>query len=208
MIRVGKQEVEEQSWHPNFGDTSALPDIKVVRTGFFFSAIALTIAIVVSMYVGFREYRMISLEKNISLLEKEIEGYGSKHNEVINHNREFMDLRTKFEEAEAFIADQLIISDFLFAISKIITEEMTFKRVEYTGDTAEISGMIRPGKDDAAFIFDRFKSELQKANVSQSLFDNYEAKSLKRDEKMGTIEFSIELNKLEEDLPAPKKKND
>ncbi len=199
MIKVGKQEAEIPLWHPNFGDASELPDVKVVRTGFFFSAIAVTLALITSMYVGFREYQMMELEKNIALLEEEIEGYKPRHSEVINYNRTFLDLRKNIEELDSFLGNQLVFSDFLLTVSTALSDEMAISRVEYDGERATITGHIHSDADAASQIFDNYKSKLSNVNASQSLFDTYEAKSLRRKKGMGYLEFDLEMSKSEED---------
>lgn len=207
MIKVGKQETTSPVWHPNFGDASALPDIKVVRTGFFYSALAVTVAVMVAMFVGFREFQMSNLEENIANLEKEISGYGKRHNDVITQNRKFLDLKRKVDELDAFVSDQLVASDFLLVLGESLSEEMAITRVTYTEENAIVSGTIHSGADEASMIFDTYKAKLRDANAAQSLFDNYDAKSLKRDEKEGVLEFGIEMYKTIE-KPAKKGKKD
>ena len=86
-----KVEVEaELNWRPDFRDRQSLPDIKTVRTTFFITAIAVTIAVVSIMHVGFQEYKIYSLGKKIEEGKAEISSRQDLHVKVIGMKNLFL----------------------------------------------------------------------------------------------------------------------
>ena len=73
----------ELNWRPDFRDRQSLPDIRTVRTTFFITAIAVTIAVMSVMHVGFQEYNIYSLGKKIEEGEAEISSRQDLHVKVI-----------------------------------------------------------------------------------------------------------------------------
>jgi hypothetical protein len=86
-----KVEVEgELNWRPDFRDRQSLPDIKTVRTTFFISAIAVTIAVMSVMHVGFQEYTIYSLERKIEEGKTEIAARQDLHVKAIGMKNLFL----------------------------------------------------------------------------------------------------------------------
>jgi hypothetical protein len=63
--RGKKTEIGSLNWRPDFRDADALPDVKTVRTSFFVSALALSLAMMSLMHVGFHEYSIISAQAKV-----------------------------------------------------------------------------------------------------------------------------------------------
>ena len=107
----------ELNWRPDFRDRQSLPDIRTVRTTFFITAIAVTIAVMSVMHVGFQEYNIYSLGKKIEEGEAEISSRQDLHVKVIAMKNLFLAQEKRIDEINTFeelTIESLEVNDEVF----------------------------------------------------------------------------------------------
>ena len=114
------EEVKELNWRPDFRDRDSLPDIKTVRTSFFLSALALTLAIMSLMHVGFYEFTIYSASKKIEKGKAEVSAQQGLHAKAIGMNNRFVESERRIDEVNTFVEGQMIGSDLILEFEKFI----------------------------------------------------------------------------------------
>lgn len=199
MIALKKKSSEGNSykWRPNFRNADSLPEVRAIRTRFFLPTIAITLAFCFSSYILFQEYRAVTINDSIEVLEGEIESYKAKHDEKVKLNSEFMAISRTMDEIVEFNKGKLVASDFLLSVSSRLLDGMYLSRVEYIPEKADISGYVRVSAEQASLLVNDYLKSLEEGDVLQGLLDEYKLISLKRDQTGKSFEFRIQITKAE-----------
>ena len=199
MIKgIKSQDAGDLSWRPNFRDFDSLPDIKAVRTNFFVSAVALTLAVMALMFVGFREYKILVLQNSVSDLKVEIDAKNGDRSMAVGQNNKFTDKFRKIEEVENFLDGQLKGSDLLIRLNEALLDGMSLKTVQYTEEVAIIEGYLVEGSSPDSMI-NEYVSRLKENAAFQAKFEQYNQLSVELDSKTGNLVFQLEIKNPEGD---------
>ncbi|MBK1879946.1 hypothetical protein [Pelagicoccus mobilis] len=202
MIKIKKKASvgNSYSWRPNFRNYDELPDVRTVRTQFFFPIVSLCIAAVFTVFILFQEYRAMDIRKNMAELEVEIESYQARHDEKVKLNAEFMGISRTLDEIVEFKANRLVASDYLLTLSSHLLEGMYLTKVEYMATLATIEGSVQVPAEEASRLVNQYLKSIQEADALQGLLNEYKLTSLERGEAGQGIKFRIEVLKKEEEV--------
>lgn len=198
MIKVKKKTVASNAynWRPNFRNYDDLPDLRAVRTQFFFPAISLCIAAVFTVFILFQEFRAMEIRGDIEALEQEIASYEERHSEKVKLNAEFMKISRTIDEVLEFEDNRLVGSDFLLTLSSSLVEGMYLKRVEYLANQAIVEGSVQIAAAEASQIVNDYLQEIEEKDALQGMLTEYKLTSLARGGG-DRISFRIEITKKE-----------
>jgi len=203
--RDKKVEVEaELNWRPDFRDRESLPDIKTVRTTFFLSAIAVTIAVMSVIHVGFYEYTIYSLGKKIEEGKAEIAARQGLHAKAIGMNNLFLEQERRIDEINTFKERQLAASDLILDSGKSLMPGMSLLSVEYIDEKAVFQGFVVASEETDSLL----KDYMEKLRNVDSLKDRYadiNQVSVERESGTDQIKFHLEAINPEEDDTSKKK---
>lgn len=194
----------ELNWRPDFRDRESLPDIKTVRTTFFLSAIAVTIAVMSVMHVGFYEYTIYSLGKKIEEGKAEIAARQGLHAKAIGMNNLFLEQERRIEEINTFEERQLAASDLILDSGKSLMPGMSLLSVEYIDEKAVFQGFVVASEETDSLL----KDYMEKLRNVDSLKDRYadiNQVSVERESGTDQIKFHLEAINPEEDDTSKKK---
>lgn len=194
----------ELNWRPDFRDRQSLPDIKTVRTTFFISAIAVTIAVMSVMHVGFQEYNIYSLGKKIEEGEAEISSRQDLHVKVIAMKNLFLAQEKRIDEINTFEERQLAASDLILDSGKSLSPGMSLLSIEYIDEKAVFQGFVLASEEADSLL----KDYIEKLRNVDSLKDRYaDINQVLVERESGTdlIKFHLEAINPEEDDSSKKK---
>ena len=200
-----KVQVEaELNWRPDFRDRQSLPDIKTVRTTFFISAIAVTIALMSVMHVGFQEYTIYSLGKKIEDGKAEIAARQGLHVKAIRMNNLFLAQENRIDEINTFEEKQLAASDLILDSGKSLSPGMSLLSIDYIDEKAVFQGFVVASEETDSLL----KDYMEKLRNVDSLKDRYadiNQVSVERESGTDLIKFHLEAVNPEEDDTSKKK---
>ena len=200
-----KVEVEvELNWRPDFRDRQSLPDIKTVRTTFFISAIAVTIAVMSVMHVGFQEYTIYSLGKKIEEGKAEIAARQALHVKAIRMNNLFLAQENRIDEINTFEEKQLAASDLILDSGKSLSPGMSLLSIDYVDEKAVFQGFVVASEETDSLL----KDYMEKLRNVDSLKDRYadiNQVSVERESGTDLIKFHLEAVNPEEGDTSKKK---
>lgn len=200
MIKVKKKAsaANAYNWRPNFRNYDDLPDLRTVRTQFFFPAVALCVAAVFTVFILFQEFRSMEIQKDIETLEQEIASYEARHDEKVKLNAEFMGITRTIDEVLEFEKDRLVGSDYLLTLSSSLLEGMYLTRVEYLGGQAIVEGSVQVAAAEASQIVNEYLRAIESADALQGRLSEYKLTNLERGSNGNIVNFRIEVREKEE----------
>lgn len=200
-----KVEVEaELNWRPDFRDRQSLPDIRTVRTTFFITAIAVTIAVMSVMHVGFQEYNIYSLGKKIEEGKAEISSRQDLHVKAIGMKNLFLAQEKRIDEINTFEERQLAASDLILDSGKSLSPGMSLLSIEYIDEKAVFQGFVLASEEADSLL----KDYIEKLRNVDSLKDRYaDINQVLVERESGTdlIKFHLEAINPEEEDSSKKK---
>ena len=200
-----KVQVEaELNWRPDFRDRQSLPDIKTVRTTFFISAIAVTIALMSVMHVGFQEYTIYSLGKKIEEGKAKIASRQDLHVKAIGMKNLFLAQEKRIDDINTFEERQLAASDLILDSGKSLSPGMSLLSIEYIDEKAVFQGFVVASEEADSLL----KDYMEKLRNVDSLKDRYadiNQVSVERESATDLIKFHLEAINPEEDDSSKKK---
>lgn len=123
-------------WRADFRNTETLPDIKVVRTGFLFNALALVLALAVVGWVIHEEYEAAAMQAVVEDIQKEIRSKKSAHSAVLRQATEFGRLQQNFAEIQTFTAAPVAADQLLLDLSRVQPPESMLDRIVLVARTS------------------------------------------------------------------------
>ena len=143
MAKKGSVEV---AWHPNFADSSALPDIKVVRSAFFINFTSLLLVAVMLFYWGFLEFQISTVSGLIAEDNKQIKFLAPGNVELLKQSQEFERWARLINEVQGFLSSALKPSGFLLAMGEARPSNMTMSELRYNIEARSDSTKDAKGK--------------------------------------------------------------
>lgn len=197
------EEVKELNWRPDFRDRDSLPDIKTVRTSFFLSALALTLAIMSLMHVGFYEFTIYSASKKIEKGKAEVSAQQGLHAKAIGMNNRFIDSERRIEEINTFVEGQMVGSDLILDVGKNLMPGMSLSSVEFREDRTVLHGYVEASEKTDSLLRD-YMERLRGVDTIKDRYAEITQVSVERQEGTDQMKFHLEAINPEEDA-GPKK---
>lgn len=129
------------AWHPNFRNFQKLPDVKVVRTAFFVNALSLLVVIALGTYLGFREYQLREVNKQIAQVQAQIDHDKKASEQAIALFKKFQVEEAKVLEVDGFVKSKPIVSTLLIRLAQTLPKNIALDNIDLrdTGMTLRLS---------------------------------------------------------------------
>jgi len=191
------EEVKELNWRPDFRDRDSLPDIKTVRTSFFLSALALTLAAMSVMHVGFHEYTIYSASKKIEKGKTEVSVQQGLHAKAIGMNNRFIESDQRIEEIKAFVEGQMIGSDLILDLGGNLLPGMSLSSVEFKEDRTVLHGYVEASEKTDSMLRD-YMNSIRELDTIKGRYAEINQVSVERQEGTDQMKFHLEATNPEE----------
>ncbi len=191
------EEVVSLNWRPDFRDREALPDIKTVRTSFFLSAVAVTIAIMSVMHVGFYEYTIYALGNKIEKGKAEIAARQGHHAKAIGMNNRFIDHERRIDEIFDFEDGQMIASDLILDVGNSLMPGMSLASVEFKDDKTVFQGFV-VASEETDSLLKEYMERLRNVDTLKERYAEITQISVERQPGTDQIKFHLEASNPEE----------
>lgn len=178
-------------------DTNALPDVKTVRTSFFVSSLALSLAFMSLMQLGFHEYSIVSTEQKIEAVNVEIAARQGVHARAIGIDNDFIEKVRRIDELNTFESDQMIASDMLIYVGKSLMPDMSLSSVEYTEGKTVLHGFVVANKETDSFLKE-YMERLKGIELLSERYDEFTQVSVERQPGTDQIKFHLEATRSDE----------
>ena len=140
---------EVPSWHPNFRNFQRLPDTKVVRTAFFINAVAITVAVVLLLFVGRREWELYVLKQQVAEKQQQIDQNKAGSDQAVGIFKKYQVEEAKLLEVQNFVESKLILSDLMIHLGQTLPKNIAFDRFDLRDTGLIIGATIRGASDEA-----------------------------------------------------------
>jgi len=185
-------------WHPDFCVSQRLPDVKIVRTSFFINVGAISVASVLVLWTGYREFQYHSLRTQVNQALTNIEHNRKAHGEVIHLSKVFSDEARRLSELQQFVSVPILPTEFVALLAQSLPAEAQIDNLElrYVGGAAsqvQIHGMLAGSKDQASGIAQTYVETLRTQPRLAEVFDTVTLNSLTPDSRTGNLTFTITL---------------
>ena len=173
-------------WHPNFRNFDQLPDTKVVRTTFFINTAAIAVALGLLLWLGYREYHIFDLGKQIADAQKQINENSRQNKEALRLTKIFGEEQKKLAEAGAFSRTAISPTEFLLLLGQTLPKEISIESLDMRlaeqggGATFLLNGLVAGTPDQASGTASSYVDALRAHRRLGALFDPITLISLNR----------------------------
>ena len=179
-------------WHPNFRNTTELPDTKTVRTRFFVNAAAVTFAVSAMLYAVYTEYLMNASGERLATLEAQIAADTKPSQDAVVLYKKFKEEEARANEFINFGTRQnLAFSDFVATVGECIPPRVMVTSVQYGRLNVTVKGFIRGTADEGSGIASSFERKLKETPEVAARFDTIALANLSREVTAGALSFEI-----------------
>jgi hypothetical protein len=201
MIQPFKQSLEKSeskqllSWHPNFSNPARLPDIKVVRTTFFFNGASVAILSAFLLYFGDKEYNLYQINSDIAINESLINIDKTESAKAVIEYGKYIAEEKKLVEVLNLTKDPFIFSDFIIHIGNTVPKRVTLQRIVYRGAgqlllmTATVQGL----DDTTGDVASEYVKQLQSDKSIKDFFDDVTLTGTVRNTDRSTLSLEISM---------------
>jgi hypothetical protein len=182
------------AWHPNFRNTTELPDTKTVRTKFFVNAAAVVLALGALLYFTYTEYALRGLNHEIDGWQQRIDTDAKAIREAIAQYKKFKEQEASSSELVAFRkSEKLIVSDFLIVISNTLPESLLITAIQCGEKGATLRGVVKGPPELASGTASSYEKLLRDNKELSAQFGSISLATLTRDAGTGFLNFEIAL---------------
>lgn len=191
----GKPGTAFRPWHPNFRDSTILPDTKVVRTAFFAKALAVLVTAAVIGKVGMQEYRLADLQNQIAAVEGQIEANKKPNAQAVALYKKFQDEEKKINDVSGFIAgNKITLSDFYYKLSMTLPPRIALKGIDYTENGVTLKGYASGTREQAPGTVSAYEKQLRENPDIGKKFEDISVTNMLPDVQNGRLSFEIYLS--------------
>ncbi len=188
----------EPLWHFNFRNFERLPDTKVVRTTFFVNTAAIAIALALLIWTGYREFRIHTLNDQITEAQQQIDSNTKQNKEALRLTQIFIAEEKKLIEAQNFIRAQISPTEFITVIGQTLPKEISIENAEIRladlrNQVFVLRGFVAGTRDQASGSASSYVDALRANARLSGIFDPITLEKLNPDTTSGFLLFEISL---------------
>ena len=181
------------AWHPDFRNTSRLPDTKVVRTSFFVNGVAIMVTLVLALYVVYSEYSLHNIRGQIADGQRQIDSDKMGSDRALILFKKFQEEEKKLIELRDFQASKIAGSDFLVHLGKSLPPGVVLNSVDYGPAKILLRGHVYGPPDDAIGHASAYVDALGKYPALAPLFETITLTGINRDQAVDRLNIEILL---------------
>jgi hypothetical protein len=181
-------------WHPNFRDTTTLPDTKVIRTSFFINAVFGLVLVGLGFLFLSQEYSIRELHSQLRQLDEQILRDSKPSNAAGALYTQFQAEEKKIKEVETFLsANKITVSNFIHSLGRTIPAKVSISTVDYSSLGVNIRGLVVGSPEQASGLVSMYEKQLKADEEISKLFDSIALTSLSRDSENGRLSFEVSM---------------
>lgn len=180
------------SWHPNFRNFQRLPDTKVVRTAFFINVVAITVTLVLLLYVGRGEWELRALKAQISEKDDQIARDKPRSDQAIEVFKRYQLEEAKVMEVENFLTSKPAVSELLMHIGQTLPKDIALDKFELREAGLTLGATIRGSPDVASGLATAYIEQLR-VDKKLAQFDDVKTNNSDRNPVTGRITIELFL---------------
>jgi hypothetical protein len=180
------------AWHPNFRNYEKLPDIKVVRTAFFINAAAISLALGLLIYCGFKEWQLHVLKGQIAEAEAQISRDKPGSDKAAALYKKFQAEEAKITEVDNFVKSKPLVSEYIIHLARTRPENIAFDRIEITENGLIMRLSVRGTPDVAIGHANSYVVQLQADKMLTQRYEPAEMTSATPNPTSGKL--AVEIN--------------
>jgi hypothetical protein len=174
------------AWHPNFRNFERLPDTKVVRTAFFINVFAITVTLVLLLYVVRKEWDLHTLRVQVAEKEQQITRDKPASDEAVALFKKFQAEEAKILEIDAFVKSKPAVSELLMHLGQTLPKNIAIDRFDLRDNGLALSATVRGAPDQASGLASAYMEQLR-ADKELARFDDIAPTNSGRNPQTGRI---------------------
>ena len=197
------------AWHPNFRNYEQLPDIKVVRTAFFVNGAAISLALVLAIYLGFQEWSLHVLSAQVAEAQRQVARDKAGSDQALVLFKKFQAEEARFAEVDAFVKSRPIVSELIIRLAKTLPTNVAIDSFDLNEKGLTLRLTVR-GTPDAASGYanaylDQLRADKQMSRFDQVSPDGFKIANVQRNASTGRLNVDFILNLAKPPAAAAKK---
>lgn len=181
------------AWHPNFRNFDRLPDTKVVRTAFFINVFAITVTLVLLLYVTRKEWDLHLIRAQVVEKQNQIDRDKPASNQAVALFKKFQAEEAKILEVDAFTKSKPSVSDLLIHLGKTLPKNVAIDRFDLRDTGLVLAATVRGAPDQASGQATAYIEQLRVDPTLALLFDDVTPTSSARNPQNGRIMIELLL---------------
>jgi hypothetical protein len=169
------------AWHPNLRNVVQLPDTKVVRTAFFINGAAVLVAITVSLYFGYGEWKLYEVNKQIATWQRDIDRDKTESEQSVALYQKFKMEESKVQEIGDFVASKPVISALIMRLAQVTSKRIAFDSMEFRDAGITIRATVKGAPDRASGDVSAYERQLRTDKVLGPMFKSVTLNNPRRD---------------------------
>ena len=187
------------NWHPNFRNYEKLPDIKVVRTAFFVNGAAVSLALALGIFFGFKEWQLRVLKIQIAEEQRKIDRDKRPSDLAIAQYKKFQAEEARVNEVAAFVKSKQLVSALLMRLGETLPNNIAIDNIDLRVDGLALRLSVRgdavAASGYATVYLDQLKADKELSHFGEFTFTGTPTRNPSTGRM--AVEFSLKLK------PAP-----
>ena len=182
------------AWHPNFRNFEKLPDTKVVRTAFFINVIAITVTLVLLIFVGRHEWDLHTLQLQLAEQQQQIDRTKAGSDQSVAVFKKYQAEEAKILEVENFVKSKATVSDLMIHLGETLPKNIALDRFDLRETELFLGATIRGSADQASGLATTYIEQLKADKILANTFDEVKVANSDRNGTTGRITIEIALH--------------
>jgi hypothetical protein len=179
------------AWHPNLRIVESLPDTKVVRTAFFVNGAAMSVAIALALYLGFQEWKLHEVNKQIAYWQQQIDTKRKESADDVALYLAFKQQEAKTNEVAAFVASRPLLSEIILRLGQITPKKIALDGLDFRDSGFAIRATVKGAPDRAATDASAYEKQLRTDKELGPLFNDVNLLTMRRNPTTGRLVLEI-----------------
>ncbi len=183
------------NWHPNFRNYEKLPDIKVVRTAFFVNGAAVSLALALGIFFGFKEWQLRVVKIQIAEEQRKIDRDKRPSDLAIAQYKKFQTEEARINEVAAFVKSKQLVSGLLMRLGETLPNNIAIDNVDLRADGMALRLSVRgdavKASGYATAYLDQLKADKELSNFGEFTWTGQPTRNPSTGRM--AVEFSLKL---------------
>ena len=178
-------------WHPNLRILENLPDTKVVRTAFFVNGAAILIAIALALVLGFQEWKLFEVGKQINAWQRQIDQDKKQSADAVALYQNFKLEEAKTKEVVDFVVSKPVLSEIILRIGQITPKKIALDGLDFRDTGVSIRATVKGAPDRASGDASAYEKQLRSDKVLGPMFRDVNLLTMRRNTSSGRLVIEI-----------------
>lgn len=179
------------AWHPNLRIAENLPDTKVVRTAFFVNGAAMSVAIALALYLGFQEWKLHEVNKQIAYWQQQIDMKRKESADDVALYLGFKQEEAKTNEVANFVASRPVLSEIILRLGQITPKKIALDGLDFRDTGFSIRATVKGAPDRAATDASAYEKQLRTDKELGPKFNDVNLLTMRRNSTTGRLVLEI-----------------